>query len=454
MKKWYEKDLMLYLESFVHRVQFAEIVSRWVVNLPQPDDVRNLKEIVNFNSYSARIWVDELAGHLFEELYGTRPQSKICKTKGELKDFVARSAPRYHNRRIAQLFEKFRNYPEDYYLETPFDGRVYHIPTSDFDAPLFVGSTRLKRFRRIAEKGSRRIVDYLFERIRANADALAEERARRLGIPKSELVTPKEEQVAEFQHAERRLLKMIRNREIQTEFPILSIPDAVGVKIITEKDQYEKLIDILRKWDRTNLLEVEQHTGRYNAINLRVAYKIPKELLHRRPPNSAALRVLAGRGFDPEHVHERYQRFLRDSEDHVLLEIIVSNYQEFLESELGRSMHEDRIFDQRGGQEYRAHLAMNVLYLMDYILSLCLSPQSNEVSDVPIKLWVKYMPDTMDLLFRRLFHIPIDASFDDANEAIIKAQAQKESVEASVDKLNQLSDEITKAPALLRSLVK
>ncbi len=446
---------MLYLESFLHRVQFAEIVSRWVVNQPQPGDVRDLKEIVNFNSYIARIWADELATGLFEDLYGSRPHSSSCKTKGELKDFIVSSQPRYENERIRFLFEHYRDYPEDFYGDTPFDGRMYYLPAKPGGRPLFVGSSRLKRFRRIAEKGSRRIVDYLFERIRANADALAEERAQRLGIPKNELVTPADEQVAEFQRAERRLLKRIRTRTIKTEFPILAIPDAVGLKIITEDDQYERLIDVLRRSDRTNLLEVEQHTGRYNAINLRVAYNIPRELLEQRPPNAAALRVLAFRGFDPQTVHERYLRFLRDAEDHVLLEIIISNYQEFLESELGRSMHEDRIFFQRETQEYRAHLATNVLYLMDFILSLCLSPQSGEVEDVPIKLWVKYMPDTMDLLFRQLFHIPVDASFDDANESIAQAASELDAHLRATDALGRrAAAEIAKAPALLRSLVK
>jgi len=41
---------MLYLESFVHRVRLAEIVSRWMVTQPKPSDGQQLKIIVNFNS--------------------------------------------------------------------------------------------------------------------------------------------------------------------------------------------------------------------------------------------------------------------------------------------------------------------------------------------------------------------------------------------------------------------
>lgn len=406
---------MLYIESFVHRVKLAEVVSRWVVNRPRPEDAQKVKEIVNFNSYIARIWVDRLATALFEALWGQPPRSFVCKTKGQLKDFLVQS-PRYTNERVQELVTRYRAFPEDFYRDSPFDGRIYY--TEQNGHPVYVGSTRIKRFRRIAEKGSRQIVDYMFERIRANADALAEERARKLGIPKHQLITPQEEQVAEFMRAERRLLEMIRQGEIQNEFPILSIPDVVGIKLIAEGAHYEKLVDVLRRDESCKLLEVEHHSGRYNAINMRVAYTIPRKLLGARPPSGRVVKIFNYRGFDAQTLVERYEHFLETAEDHVLLEIIVSDYQEFLESEIGRSMHEDRIFEQRGKRDYNSHLATNVLYLMDLILSLCLSPYSGPVTDVPIKLWVKYMPDTLDRLVRRLYNIPADASFDDHGELV------------------------------------
>lgn len=402
---------MLYLESFVHRVQLAEVVSRWMVNKPRPEDAHKLKEIVNFNSYITRLWADHLASWLLQQLYGEAPRSLLCKNKGQLKDFIVRT-PRYTNPRIEELFRAYREFPEDYYRESPFDGRAYYAALPD-GTPLYVGSTRIKRFRRIAEKGSRQIVDYMLERIRASADALAEERARKLGIPKHQLITPQEEQVAEFLRAERRLLDMIRQGTIQEEFPILSIPDVVGIKLVAEGDQQERLINILNGSDHCRLLEVERHSGRYNATNLRVAYTIPRPLLQELAPAGRALEVFRARGLDPASVPAAYTRFLDSAEDHVLLEIIVSSYQEFLESEIGISMHEERIFKQRANRDYHSHLATNVLYLMDMILAFCLSPFHGEITEVPIKLWVKYLPDTLDRLLRGLFRMPMDASFDD-----------------------------------------
>jgi hypothetical protein len=404
---------MLYLESFVHRVRLAEIVSRWMVNQPKPADVAQLKTFVNFNSYIARIWVDLLARDVLAGLYGKEPKSFITKTKGQLKDFVVEHL-NYTNPRIEEMVAKYRRFPEDFYRETPFDGCVYY--NTEGGQPVFVGSTRIKRFRRIAEKGARRIVDFMFDRIRANADLLAEERAKRLGIPKAQLITPPQEMEDEFRHAERRLIKSIKQGTIQSELPILSIPDVVGIKLITEKDQFDRLLELLKASPSCRLLEQEHHTGNYNAVNLRLAHMIPRELLAARPPSGGELRVLAGRGFDPARVGAQYAEFLATSEDHVLLEIIVCTYQEFLESEIGRSMHEDRVVSQRAHSDYKSHLATNVRYLMDYMLLLCLSQGGDGLQDVPIKLWVKYMPDTIDKMLRGMFDVPTDASFDSVNE--------------------------------------
>jgi hypothetical protein len=407
---------MLYLESFIHRVHFAEIVSRWMVNQPQPEDVQRLKAIVNFNSYISRMWVDHLAKSLLQGLYGKEPLCFPAKTKGRLKDFVVKH-PLYTNPRIESMIGRYKRFPEDFYRDNPFDGMVYY--TREAGEPVFLGTTRIKRFRRIAEKGSRRIVDFMFERIRGHADDLAAERAARLGISKDQLITPPNEMVEEFQHAERRLIKSIKLGTIQSELPILSIPDVVGVKLIVESDQYPRLLDLLTADSACTLLEQERHSGNYNATNLRLAFNLPKERLLAHPPSGHSLKVLGHRGFDTTQVVEQYQSFIENGEDHVLLEIIVANFYEFLESEIGRSMHEERVLGQRSNQTYRSHLAASIRYLMDYMLTLCLAPANTEVTDVPVKLWVKYMPDTIDRLIRDIYNVPTDSSFDMHSEATL-----------------------------------
>ena len=49
-------------------------------------------------------------------------------------------------------------------------------------------------------------------------------------------------------------------------------------------------------------------------------------------------------------------------------------------------------------------------------MNLVITDVPVEVSDVPIKLWVKYMEDTMDRLKRALFNVPVDASFEEVDD--------------------------------------
>jgi len=94
------------------------------------------------------------------------------------------------------------------------------------------------------------------------------------------------------------------------------------------------------------------------------------------------------------------------------VEIIVSNYQETLESEIGRCMHEERIVRQRATKEYRGHLARNIEYLMEYLFAFSQSAE-RELPELPIKLWNRYLPDYFDEVLKRLYHIPSDSMPDE-----------------------------------------
>ncbi len=387
---------MLSLEGYVHRERLAEIIRRWMVNRPEPGDVRQLKEIVNFNNHIARLWLNRLGTGLLERLHATGVRWVPIRNKGQLKDFVV-SHLTYTNERIEAMCSHYRRYPEDYYRETPIDGGMY---TSATGQPRFLGSDRLKRFRRVAEKGARRMVDFMLDRIRANANALADERARDLGVTRAELTTPPEQMAEEFAHAERRLLKAFKRGTIEAELPLMEIPDVAGLKVIAESSEYGRLLEALHATGSCDIVESERHAGAYNATNLRVSHRLPFDTLRNTPPSGHALRTLVYRGFDTGTVARDYQAFLASAEGTVSLEIIVSNFQDFLESEIGRSMHEERILYQRSHRDYNGPMATNARYLMDYILNLCRAPDMREVADVPIKLWVKYMPDFMEHLIR------------------------------------------------------
>ena len=288
------------------------------------------------------------------------------------------------------------------------------------DGQEFVGSARIKRFRRIAEKGSRRIVDFMLAQIRANAELLAEERARKLGISKHHLITPHEKMVEEFNTAERQLLKSIKHGTLQSEPPELEIPDVAGVKIIVEPPAHTRFCELVSQMPGVVIAEEEHHVGDYKGINLKLGYVLPKERLLAEPPVGAYLRVLAYRGFDAAQVASQYREFIESAEDEVSFEMIVTSFQEFLESEIGRSMHEERMLAQRAYREYSGRLATNVRFLMEFMLSLCRSPWRTDLADIPIKLWVRYIPDAIERAVRKLY-IP-EEYFLDTIEAASLAQ--------------------------------
>jgi len=138
---------------------------------------------------------------------------------------------------------------------------------------------------------------------------------------------------------------------------------------------------------------------------------LPKKRLLAEALNDAYLRVLAYRGFDVSEVGRQYREFIESGEDRVGFEMIVASFEEFLESEIGQSMHEERIQAQRTHHEYTGHLATNIRFLMNYMLSLCRSPWCNDLEDVPIKLWVKYIPDSLERIIGRLY-VPEEYLFD------------------------------------------
>ena len=397
---------MILLNSFVHRYVLASIIGRWLVDRPALHDARTLKKLINYNSYLSGLILDEVATDLFSEFVGSPIHAFTALTKGGLKDYIVKNPP-YHNEPIDTMLAHYDRFPQDYYRETPYNGRVYHKTLDGADR--YIGSARMKRYRRIAEKSSRRLIDFIFQQIKGEAEILAQERAVRLGIPFRQLVTPRDLQIEEFKHAERRIIKRISRGKFIDDMPYLVINDVLGIKMVGDIERIDDILAIISRHPQMEVIEEEVHSGLYNAINLTVRYTIDKDHYLNLPLPNRATEVFTKRGLLPEEITPGYQQFLRTSEDDILLEVIVSNFEEMLQSEIGRSMHEERIVAQRSQQEYRGSLARNVAWLLEYMLAFCLSPRT-EIDDLPIKLWVKYMPDYIEIVMRDLFELPVGLS--------------------------------------------
>lgn len=397
---------MLSLTSYVHRKELRDIMARWLMDRFRVDDCPRLKELTNFNVYIVGLYMNDFCQRLFRTVVGGEVERFEAAQKSVLKDFITRNPP-YRTERIEKILSHYGRYPQDYYRHAPFHGVVYH--TGPRHAPRYVGHSRIKRTRRIAEKGARRIIDFLFQRIKSQADRLAEERAARLGIDKNLLVTDPETQLSEFVHAERRVVKSIREGMLEhasNDGPVLSIDDVAGVKVILEDDSAHRLYDFLEAYDDAEIVDVERHEGSYNATNLIVRLSLDLERIAEHEPDGRTMDILAKRGMDPETLRDRYRGFALSAERDVYMEVILSNYGDMVESELGRCMHEERVLAQRLRQEYRSPLARNVRYLIEYMFLFTMSPKRT-IDAIPIRLWERYMPDTFDEAIKELWDLPV-----------------------------------------------
>ncbi len=393
---------MIEINSYLHRAELCDIIRRWMYDKPEADDGERLSRIVLFNHEYVRRYMDFFAMALLRGLHGTDIKTRGISLKGELKDVLVLNPP-YRNDRIDALIRQYRERPGRFYRETPFQGTLFLKGPDGRES--YIGSTRIKRIRRLAEKSARLVSEQIFRTIQAQAEALADERAKRYGLARSELVTPPEEMIEEFLQAENRILDQLATGRQLENMPTLRLNDVAGMKVIVGNDQYATLRGLIDELDLGEVIEEEKHKGIYNAVNLIVCIRPPRELLlGERFSEVLNLNKLMQRGVTPDQADRQFHDFVGTGEESVCLEIIAIDYQENLESEIGRCIHEDRIIEQRRGKYYRGHLAKNIEYLMEYLFSFPSSGRAG-IPELPIKLWNRYLPDYFDQVMKELFDV-------------------------------------------------
>jgi hypothetical protein len=392
---------MISISGFLHNAELYDLIRRWMMDQPKASDVLRLQYLIHFNNVFAARYLHLFSCRLFRALYGMAPRFRRARIKADLKDRIVVNPP-YTNGRIAEMLAQYDARPGQYYRETPFHGTLFFIPDEN---GRYVGSCRIKRIRRLAEKSARRITDRIFETIKAHAERLADERAVRLGIARQFLITPTQDMEAEFFKAEQRVLDDLRSHQPMADLEGLVINDMTGLKVILEPDSHDHLKAIMELFPDCRIEEEEQHRGRYEATNLIVAFKPPKREILSRPLTGSMIKILESGGLPAHKVQEEFERFVMAAEDQIRLEIIVSTYQEMLESEIGRCMHEDRIIRQRQSQAYQSQIATNIEFLMEYLFALPVSGRKG-TPVLPVKLWNRYLPDYFEEVRKQLFGIP------------------------------------------------
>jgi len=389
---------MITISGFLHSTALYDLIRRWMMDQPHFSDAMRLQRLIHFNNVFAARCLHLFSRRLFTTLHGTEPSFCRARIKADLKDRIV-SNPPVTNARIAEMIRHYHASPGLYYRETPFHGTLFFVPDKHGG---YVGSCRIKRIRRLAEKAARRITDRIFATVKAHAERLADERAQRLGIARQFLITPAQDMEAEFYRAEQRLLDDLRSGRPLPDLEGLVINDMVGVKVIAEPERYGDLKAMLARWPGCRIEEEEKHQGRYEATNLIVAVAPDKAEVLARPLTPSMVNILTAGGMAAETVQGEFERFVMDAEDMIRLEIIVATYQQMLESEIGRCMHEDRIIRQRQSQAYRSQIATNIEFLMEYLFALA-GAGRRETPVLPVKLWNRYLPDYFEEVRKRLF---------------------------------------------------
>ena len=394
----------MYLTSFIHREDLFDITQRWLYGRLEPEDGLLITQILICDGFVLGETLKTMSNLLLEIIHDGPFQNEYIHFKGELRDAICSSAQGI-NPRIDELIHHYKNNPDFFYKEAPVNGVVCLDRERHF-----LGFYRIKRPRRIAEKANRYIANWIFRMVQARAHKMAEERARKLGIPIEKLLTPIEEMAREFTDAEGIIAGRFKEGTIELDRSSLTIHDVGGIKIVGDDERLLHLERMLRDHPTIKIVYKERYLGNYQANSLILEVFWNKEHICRRYKETRAWNKYLNRGIPEEELQKGLEPLLDGTKPTINIELIFSTLPDMVESELGSSIHEERIIAQRNNKVYKGYIPMNVEFLIEYLFALGLSPRIS-VDSLPIKLWGRYLPDTISSHIRELYHIPEYSGF-------------------------------------------
>ena len=376
----------MYLTGLVHRNRLFDVASRWMAGRVLPTDGRVLTEIFVFERAITAPTVRALVVDLANALEPGPLRLERVVTKDAVREAIL-AAVASPSRRVSELIERYRSYPEEYFPRTPVFMSLVH----GGDGHL-VAMIRRKRIRRIAEKASRRLADQLAGVIEDAAREIAAERASRSGVPLDAMVSPLEVMVEDFTEAERRVATRLRAMSVRFERDDQRLDDVIGIKMIASPPELERIEQALSRRSGTTVIRREIHDGRYSGIHLEVELELP-------PVEAVVARMrgidwtfASGRGLSPWDLEGEFYEYVATGSRTFCVELILTTFDALIESEFGRSIHEARILEQR--VRYSGRIAQNASYIIEYMLCLAISPTIS-VGELPIKITGRYLRDTL-----------------------------------------------------------
>jgi hypothetical protein len=386
----------VYLTSFIHREELFDVTERWLSNRLEPSDALRLTQILICDGFVLGETLDSVTQLLLSKVYDTAFRTSRIHFKGELRESICRHDGSI-TPRVEELLRHYKERPDFFYVEAPINGSM----CTDREGHL-LGIYRIKRPRRIAEKANRYIANSIFGMVRERAQRMAEERAQRLGIPLHYLLTPEEEMEHEFVLAEETIAQGFKEGRVKLDRAALTIHDLGGIKIIAEEEALSRLEASLQSDPLVRVMEKEEHEGGYRARNLIIDVPWEPERVCRRYTESRVWERYLNRGIAENELRKGIEPLLGGVEPRISVELILSTFPDFVESELGISIHEERIAAQRDHKVYEGYIPVNVEFLIEYLFAVGLSPQTL-IERLPVKLWGRYLPDTISYHIRQLY---------------------------------------------------
>jgi hypothetical protein len=389
----------MYLTSFIQRDQLLDIAERWFCGHLNSSDALRLTQILICDGFVLAETLECLTKDLLKRIHHGPIMQKRVHLKGELREAICLGGAE-GSQRAQELFQSYRKNPDFYYREAPIDGVMCLASGGQI-----IGLYRVKRARRIAEKANRKIANWIFSLVQTKAQQMAAERARRFGIPLELLLTPEPEMASEFIEAEKTISQSFIEGSFKFDRDALTIHDVGGIKIIADDEQLVSLENTLDHDPKIRVMDKEVFHGSYRAKSMILEYPWDAERIFRKYKECQCWERYLNRGIPERDLERGLESHIQDPKPTMNVELILSTFPDLVESEFGDSIHEERIIVQRDNKIYQGYIPMNVEFLLEYLFAVGFSPQIR-IDRLPIRLWGRYLPDTLISHVRRLYQLP------------------------------------------------
>ena len=389
----------MYLSSFIHRDDLFDITERWLLGRLEPDDGMRITKILICDGFVLGQTLEAVANTLLKTVHGQPCQNERIQFKGQLRDAICGSG-KDGNARSGELIRLYQSNPEFFYREAPINGTI----CLDNQKRL-LGLYRIKRPRRIAEKANRYVANWIFRMVQEQAEEMAAERARKYDIHLEELITPKKLMDLEFISAEKDIAQRFRDNNIELDKSALRIHDVGGIKIVGNAEKLSLLEKDLSHHQKIRIIDRENFSGNYQATSLIIEVTWDRERVCRTYFDWRIWEKYLERGLSETELKRGLEPLLGRAKPTLKLELILCTFSDMVESELGNSLHEERIVAQRDNKVYKGYIPMNVEFLIEYLFAVGVSPHLH-IDRLPIKLWGRYLPDTVIDHIRALYKMP------------------------------------------------